>query len=50
VVLDCLAFADDSFSVVMALGLISYLESPEQAIAEMTRVTRGGGYVLLYSR
>jgi ubiquinone/menaquinone biosynthesis C-methylase UbiE len=44
-----LAFADDTFSMVIALGLIAYLESPERAIAEMARVTRPGGYVLLTS-
>jgi ubiquinone/menaquinone biosynthesis C-methylase UbiE len=44
-----LAFADGTFSVVMGLGLLSYLESPDQAISEMARVTRPGGYVLLTS-
>jgi ubiquinone/menaquinone biosynthesis C-methylase UbiE len=44
-----MAFADGTFSVVIALGLLSYLELPEQAIREMARVTRSGGYVLLTS-
>jgi ubiquinone/menaquinone biosynthesis C-methylase UbiE len=44
-----LAFDDETFSVVMALGLLSYLDSPEQAIREMARVTRPGGYVVLTS-
>ena len=44
-----LPFADGTFNVVMGLGLLSYLESPDQAIGEMARVTRPGGYVLLTS-
>jgi ubiquinone/menaquinone biosynthesis C-methylase UbiE len=44
-----MAFADGTFSVVIALGLLSYLESPEEAIREFARVTCSGGYVLLTS-
>jgi ubiquinone/menaquinone biosynthesis C-methylase UbiE len=44
-----IAFADETFSVVMALGVLSYLDSPKRAIDEMGRVTRPGGYVLLTS-
>jgi ubiquinone/menaquinone biosynthesis C-methylase UbiE len=44
-----MAFADGTFSAVMALGLLSFVESPEWAIREMARVTRAGGYVALTS-
>jgi SAM-dependent methyltransferase len=44
-----MAFADGTFSIVIALGLLSYLELPEQGILEMARVTRPGGYVLFTS-
>jgi 2-polyprenyl-3-methyl-5-hydroxy-6-metoxy-1,4-benzoquinol methylase len=42
-----LAFEDDSFDLVTALGVIPWLERPELAIREMARVTRPGGHVLL---
>jgi ubiquinone/menaquinone biosynthesis C-methylase UbiE len=44
-----LAFADGTFTVVIALGVLSYLDAPERAIGEMARVTRPGGYVVLTS-
>jgi ubiquinone/menaquinone biosynthesis C-methylase UbiE len=44
-----LAFSDETFSVVMALGVLSYLHPPQQALREMARVTRPGGYVILTS-
>ena len=42
-----LAFEDDSFDLVVALGVIPWLERPELAIQEMARVTKPGGYVIL---
>jgi 2-polyprenyl-3-methyl-5-hydroxy-6-metoxy-1,4-benzoquinol methylase len=40
-------FADDSFDLVVALGVIPWLERPALAIREMARVTRPGGHILL---
>lgn len=42
-----LAFEDNAFDLVVALGVIPWLERPEQAIQEIARVTRPGGYVIL---
>jgi 2-polyprenyl-3-methyl-5-hydroxy-6-metoxy-1,4-benzoquinol methylase len=42
-----LAFADDSFDLVIALGVIPWLAQPELAIREMARVTRFEGHILL---
>ena len=42
-----LAFEDGSFDLVIALGVIPWLERAEQAIQEMARVTRPGGHVIL---
>ena len=42
-----LGFQDESFDLVIALGVILWLEQPELAIQEMARVTRQGGYVIL---
>jgi ubiquinone/menaquinone biosynthesis C-methylase UbiE len=42
-----LAFADDQFDLVIALGVLPWLEDPQQATREMARVTRPGGYVLV---
>lgn len=42
-----LVFADASFDLVVALGVIPWLEQPERAIEEMARVTRSGGHILL---
>lgn len=42
-----LAFADASFDLVIALGVIPWLEHPEVAIGEMARVTKAGGQLLL---
>src|SRR5438094_4832154 len=38
-----LPFADNSFDVVVSLGVIEYLESDEQALREIRRVLRPGG-------
>jgi ubiquinone/menaquinone biosynthesis C-methylase UbiE len=42
-----LNFEDASFDLVIALGVIPWLEWPELALHEMTRVSRPGGYILL---
>jgi ubiquinone/menaquinone biosynthesis C-methylase UbiE len=42
-----LVFEENSFDLVIALGVISWLAQPELAIREMARVIRPGGYVLL---
>lgn len=41
-----LAFDDASFDLVVALGVIPWLEMPELAIQEMARVTKSGGHVI----
>ncbi len=38
---------DASFDIVVALGVIPWLEQPERAIEEMARVTKPGGYLIL---
>jgi ubiquinone/menaquinone biosynthesis C-methylase UbiE len=42
-----LAFEDNSFDLVIAIGVIAWLDQPELAIKEMARVAKPGGYVLL---
>lgn len=42
-----LEFDDASFDLVLAIGLIPWLEEAEQAIQEMARVTKPGGYIIL---
>jgi 2-polyprenyl-3-methyl-5-hydroxy-6-metoxy-1,4-benzoquinol methylase len=42
-----LALKDDSFDLVIALGVIPWLAQPELAIREMARVTRFEGHALL---
>ena len=42
-----LAFADDSFDLVLAIGVFPWLAQAERAIREMARVTRPEGYVIL---
>jgi ubiquinone/menaquinone biosynthesis C-methylase UbiE len=42
-----LAFANSSFALVFALGVIPWLHSPERAVQEMGRVVKPGGYVLV---
>jgi ubiquinone/menaquinone biosynthesis C-methylase UbiE len=38
---------DDSFDLVVALGVIPWLDQPTRAIQEMARVLRPGGYLVL---
>jgi len=42
-----LAFEDGSFDLVIAVGVIPWLEKPELAIQEMARVTRPGHTIIL---
>ena len=42
-----LAFEEESFDLVLAIGVIPWLEQPELAMQEMARVTRPGGHVIL---
>lgn len=44
-----LALDSASFDLVIALGVLSWLEEPRAAIDEMARVTRPGGHVLVTS-
>ncbi len=44
---DPLPFRDDSFDAAFCKGAIDHFDAPETAIAEMTRVTRPGGRVVL---
>jgi SAM-dependent methyltransferase len=44
---DALPFADDSFDGVICKGALDHFDRPAQAIAEMARVTRPGGRVVL---
>lgn len=45
-----LAFADGSFDAVTAQFVITLVPSPEQALAEMDRVLRPGGEIVISSR
>jgi ubiquinone/menaquinone biosynthesis C-methylase UbiE len=40
-------FSDNHFELVISLGVIGWLESPQQAINEMYRVLRPGGHLML---
>jgi ubiquinone/menaquinone biosynthesis C-methylase UbiE len=42
-----LAFADEAFTLVVALGVVPWLRSAPLAVAEMTRVLRPGGHLLV---
>lgn len=42
-----LAFPKSTFGLVLAIGLIPYLHSPMRALAEMARVLRPGGFLLV---
>ncbi len=42
-----LAFPDNAFDLVIALGVISWLAQPERGLREMARVVRPGGYLLV---
>ncbi len=42
-----LAFDDSFFDLVIAIGVIPWLEQPEAAMKEMARVTKPGGHIIL---
>ncbi len=44
-----LPFEDNLFSLVLAIGVIPWIESPSTAVHEMARVVKLGGYALLTS-
>lgn len=44
---ECLAFPDASIDVVIAKHVVEHLEHPEQSIAEMNRVLKVGGLLIL---
>jgi phosphatidylethanolamine/phosphatidyl-N-methylethanolamine N-methyltransferase len=44
-----LAFADRSFDVATAMFVITVVPDPERVLAEMTRVVRPGGHIVLVS-
>src|SRR5262245_29240649 len=44
---DALPFADASFDAVVCKGALDHFDRPELAIAEMARVTRADGHVVL---
>lgn len=44
---DALPFADDSFDAAVCKGALDHFDRPEQAIAEMARVVRPEGHVVL---
>jgi SAM-dependent methyltransferase len=42
-----LPFPDGSFGLVLAIGVIPYLQFPQKGLSEMARVLRPGGFVLV---
>lgn len=42
-----LAFPDGSFGLVLAIGVIPYLNFPQKGLSEMARVLRPGGFLLV---
>ncbi len=42
-----LAFEDGCFDLVVAIGVIPWIEQPERAMQEMARVTKSGGSIIL---
>jgi len=44
-----LSFEDESFDLVVALGVINWLHDLKKALAEITRVLKHGGYTVLNS-
>lgn len=43
----CLPFADASFRLITALGVIEHLDDDKEFLAELKRVCKPGGYILL---
>lgn len=46
---NALAFASAAFDLVLAIGVIPWVQSPEAVLREMVRVVRPGGYLILSS-
>lgn len=42
-----LAFRDETFAMALAIGVIPWLNSPQQAVAELARVIKPGGYLVM---
>jgi ubiquinone/menaquinone biosynthesis C-methylase UbiE len=42
-----LQFSENSFAVTIALGLLPWVDCPENVVAELARVTRPGGHLIL---
>lgn len=42
-----LAFRDDAFSIVLAIGVVPWLDSPQKALGELARVIKPGGYLVM---
>jgi ubiquinone/menaquinone biosynthesis C-methylase UbiE len=42
-----LAFRDCNFGLVLAIGVMPYLHSPQKALSEMARVLKPGGFLLV---
>jgi len=42
-----LAFQNSSFGLVLAIGVLPYLQAPNEALREMNRVLRAGGFLLV---
>jgi ubiquinone/menaquinone biosynthesis C-methylase UbiE len=42
-----LAFEDDAFGLVVSIGVLPYLDTPLEALREMARVLRPGGFLLV---
>jgi SAM-dependent methyltransferase len=44
---DAVPFADETFDAVMMLGVIGYANEPQRTLAEVTRVLRPGGHLVI---
>ena len=42
-----LVFPESAFGLVLAIGVVPYLHSPETALREMARVLKNGGFLLI---
>lgn len=45
--IDSLPFRNASFKTILCIGVLQYLVSPEQALSELSRITRPGGVVII---
>lgn len=44
---ECLGLSDGSFDIVVGVGLLPWVERPERVLAEMVRVAKPGGHIIL---